>query len=91
MAVAKRDLAPGDRLDGEGGFTVWGKLMPASDSLGGGARPIGLAQGVKLKRAVKAGAPVRWSDVEVDETSEAVRVRREMEAMFRPGLLRAAE
>ena len=91
VATAKRDLAAGETLDGEGGYTVWGKLMPAADSLGVGALPIGLAHGVKLKRAVKAGAPVRWSDAEIDETAQAVRIRREMEAMFRPGLARAAE
>ena len=79
VATAKRDLAAGETLDGEGGFTVWGKLMPAADSLRVGALPIGLAHHVKLRNAVKAGAAVRWSDVVVDENSEAVRVRREME------------
>ena len=34
-------------------------------------------------RAHKAGAPVRWTDVIVDEASEAVRMRREMEVAFR--------
>ncbi|HLI11358.1 MAG TPA: SAF domain-containing protein [Alphaproteobacteria bacterium] len=82
VATAKRDLAAGDTLDGEGGFTVWGKLVPAADSLRAGALPIGLAHRVKLRHAVKAGAILRWSDVVVDETSEAVRVRREMEARF---------
>ena len=58
------------------------------------ALPIGLAHHVKLTQAVKAGAPVRWSDVDVDETVDAVRIRREMEAMFRAELeapRRAAE
>jgi predicted homoserine dehydrogenase-like protein len=82
VATAKRDLAAGETLDGEGGFTVWGKLMPAADSLRLGGLPIGLAHGVKLRHPVKAGAPVRWSDVAMDETSEAVRIRREMEAAF---------
>ena len=57
--------------------------MPAADSLRVGGLPIGLAHHVKLRRAVKAGASLTWSDVVVDENSEAVRVRREMEAMFR--------
>ncbi|MFZ5790530.1 MAG: NAD(P)H-dependent oxidoreductase [Pseudomonadota bacterium] len=83
VAIAKRNLEAGDRLDGEGGFTVWGKLMPASDSLALGALPIGLAHHVTLKHPVEAGRPLRWSDVTLDETSEAVRVRREMEAAFR--------
>ena len=83
VATAKRDLAAGETLDGEGGFTVWGRLMPAADSLRLGGLPIGLAHHVRLRNAVKAGNPVRWSDVSIDETSEAVRVRREMEAIFR--------
>ncbi|HUC63480.1 MAG TPA: SAF domain-containing protein [Alphaproteobacteria bacterium] len=82
VAVAKRDLKSGETLDGEGGFTVWGRLMPASDSLAAGALPIGLAGQVKLRQAVKQGTVVRWSDVAVDEASEAVRVRRAMERRF---------
>lgn len=83
VATAKRDLGAGEILDGEGGFTVWGKLMCASDSLRLGGLPIALAHRVKLRNPVKAGMPVCWSDVEVDETSEVVRVRREMEKTFR--------
>jgi predicted homoserine dehydrogenase-like protein len=82
VATAKRDLSVGEVLDGEGGYTVWGKLMPAESSLHAGALPIGLAHGVKVLHPVPEGEIVTWADVEVDETSEAVRIRREMEAMF---------
>jgi predicted homoserine dehydrogenase-like protein len=82
VAVAKRALNAGEILDGEGGYTVVGKLMPGVDSLRIGALPLGLAHGVKLRRAVAAGQPVRWLDVEVDESSPAVKLRREMEAIF---------
>jgi predicted homoserine dehydrogenase-like protein len=83
VATAKRELREGEMLDGEGGFTVWGKLMPATGSLRIGGLPIGLAHHVKLRRPVKEGAALTWSDVVVDETSEAVQIRREMEAQFR--------
>jgi predicted homoserine dehydrogenase-like protein len=83
VATAKRDLAVGETLDGEGGFTVYGRLMPAADSLAHGALPIGLAHDVTLQRPVKEGAVVSWGDVAIDESSEAVRVRREMESIFR--------
>ena len=82
IATAKRDLKPGELLDGEGGSTVWGKLMPASDSLRLGGLPIGLAHKVKLLNRVEAGAALRWRDVALDETAEAVKVRREMERLF---------
>ena len=82
VATAKRALAAGETLDGEGGYTVYGKLVPAADSLTLGALPLGLAHGVKLKRGVAAHASVRWDDVEFDPGNETVRFRREMEAAF---------
>jgi len=79
VATAKRDLKAGEMLDGEGGFTVYGKLMPAAQSLALGGLPLGLAHKVKLKNPVKAGSAVIWRDVEIDESQLAVRVRRGME------------
>jgi len=79
VATAKRDLAAGEELDGEGGYAVYGRLMPAEDSLALGALPIGLAHGIELRNAVAAGEMVRWSDVAIDEGQEPVRFRREME------------
>ena len=84
VATAKRDLAAGEVLDGEGGATVWGRLMPATDSLRRGALPIGLAHGMALKNAVAEGAALCWSDVESDSGGEAVRFRREMEKACAP-------
>ena len=89
-AVAKRDLQVGEMLDGEGGYTVWGRLMPAADSLAAGVLPIGLAQGVAVTRAVTAGQPLTWADVAIDPADAALRVRREMEAAF-AGSAQAAE
>ncbi|MGQ9368041.1 NAD(P)H-dependent oxidoreductase [Azospirillum sp. ST 5-10] len=88
-AVAKRDLSPGETLDGEGGFTVWGKLIPAERSLREGCLPIGLAHGVKLRHAVAKGAIVRWTDVETID-GDAFRYRRTMEQRFAPSLENAA-
>jgi predicted homoserine dehydrogenase-like protein len=82
VATAKRDLRAAEILDGEGGYTVVGKLMPARDSLDVGALPLGLAHNVKLINPVAAGQPVRWRDVVVDEASSAVQVRRETERLF---------
>jgi len=89
VATAKRDLKPGEILDGEGGYTVWGKLLPAQKSIALGGLPLGLAHGAKLVRAVKAGAPLAWSDVALDETLPALRVRRDMEAWFAASPARA--
>ncbi|GBD42789.1 hypothetical protein HRbin40_00245 [bacterium HR40] len=78
VACAKRDLREGEVLDGEGGFCVWGKLVPAERSAREGLLPIGLAHGVALRRAVPKGALLRESDVERLPESEALLLRREL-------------
>ena len=82
VATAKRALRAGEVLDGEGGYTVWGKLMPAADSAAKRALPIGLAHKVKLKRDIAEGQALSWDDVDYDAQSQAVRIRREMEREF---------
>jgi predicted homoserine dehydrogenase-like protein len=82
-SVAKRDLRAGEVLDGEGGYTVWGKLMPATASLDAGALPIGLAHKVTLRNDIAHGHIVRWADVEIDAGDDTIKARRAMEAKFR--------
>ncbi len=82
VATAKRNLKAGEMLDGEGGFCVWGKQTPAQHSLDEGFLPLGLAQNVKLKRDIKTGEQLKWTDVAYDANDFAVKVRREMEAAF---------
>jgi predicted homoserine dehydrogenase-like protein len=79
VAVAKRALKAGETLDGEGGYCVYAKLIPAARSLALNALPIGLAHHVKLKRDIAAGEFLSAADVELDDSSQAVRIRREME------------
>jgi predicted homoserine dehydrogenase-like protein len=82
VATAKRALQPGEVLDGEGGYTVWGKLLPAPKSAAIGGLPLGLAHGVTLRRPLAPGQCVTWGDVEIDTTTRAYRLRREMERLF---------
>ena len=83
VATAKRDLRAGEMLDGEGGYTVWGKLLPAKTSARMGGLPLGLAHQVKLIRDVKKGQSLCWEDVAMDAALPAYKVRREMEALFK--------
>ena len=85
VAVAKKDLKKGEMLDGEGGYTVVGRLMPAAASLAQRCLPLGLAHGWKLLRPVAAGQALSWSDVACDASLPAVKLRREMEAAAASG------
>ncbi|OYU47552.1 MAG: flagellar biosynthesis protein FlgA [Rhizobiales bacterium PAR1] len=84
-AIAKRDLQPGEMLDGEGGYTVAGGLRQARDSVAGGYLPLGLAHKVKLIRPVRDGEPVTYADVEIDSTSAAYKLRKQMEQRLTSG------
>jgi predicted homoserine dehydrogenase-like protein len=84
VATAKRALQAGELLDGEGGFTVWGRQMPAELSLARGCLPLGLAHHVRLVHDVAEGQSLTWQDVVIDDRDAAVVVRREMERAFAP-------
>lgn len=76
VAVAKRDLAVGETLDGEGGFTVYGRVVPARAGGEFAGLPIGLAHGVRLSRAVASGDVVGMQDVVGLEVPDEVRKAR---------------
>jgi len=82
VATAKRDLQAGEMLDGEGGETVYGHLVPAATSLAEQGLPIGLAHAVKLIRPVRAGTRLSLADVELEPDDHILRLRREMVERF---------
>ena len=86
VATAKKDLKPGEMLDGEGGYAVWANAIPASRSLALGALPIGLAGNVRLRRPVARDTIVSFDDVELKDDADVVALRQEMEG----GIRRAA-
>jgi len=78
VACAKRDLEPGEVLDGEGGYTVYGRLVRAAESLERGYLPIGLGHGVRLARRIKRDEIVPAEAVSLPERSAALEMRREL-------------
>ncbi|WVN41369.1 Gfo/Idh/MocA family oxidoreductase [beta proteobacterium MWH-UniP1] len=82
VATAKRNLKAGEMLDGEGGYTVHGKLLSAQRSKQIGGLPLGLAHNLMLVRDVPAGQSLTWDDVKIDPTQTAYRLRKEMESLF---------
>ncbi len=78
-ATAKRDLQPGDVLDGEGGYTVFGKLIGAEESLARGCLPLGLTGEAKVIRPVAKGEHLTYADVSVDTSGAAYKLRKQLE------------
>ncbi|MFF7656162.1 NAD(P)H-dependent oxidoreductase [Streptomyces sp. NPDC007983] len=83
VATAKKDLAAGEVLDGEGGYTVWGKLISARTSVARRALPVALAHHVELRRDIAKGSILTWDDVDLDGAfRQVLELRRETEELL---------
>jgi predicted homoserine dehydrogenase-like protein len=81
MSLAKRDLKQGERLDEYGGYTYYGAIDKAEEASRENALPIGLAPGAVLTRSLRSGAIITWDDVQLDESSLLVQLRRRQDAL----------
>ncbi len=75
-AQAKRPLAAGEKVDGIGGAMVRGLIDASEDFARDGLVPLGVLSGAVLKRDVPADHTLTYDDVELDERSVIVRMRR---------------
>lgn len=82
-AVAKKNLNEGDILDGEGGYTVYGRLLRAEDSLKQSCLPMGLAINARMVRSVAKDAILTYQDVKLDEHQLSFKLRQAMENKMR--------
>ncbi len=83
-SVAKKDLKKGDVLDGEGGYTVYGRLVRAGDSITGSYLPMGLSRGAKLLQPVRKDSILTYQDVELDRCQLSYKIRKILEDDFKP-------
>ena len=81
MTIAKRDLQPGDLLDDFGGYTFYGLMDRAGEVKRLNALPVGLAIGAQVINSIPAGQVITWDDVELDEDSTVVKLRRQQDAL----------
>ena len=75
VSVAKKDLASGEILDGEGGFTSRGRLVASKDSIEGKFLPLGLSEGAKTKKSIKKDEFIKIDDVEINWKHEVLKAR----------------
>jgi predicted homoserine dehydrogenase-like protein len=81
LAIAKKDLSAGEKLDPFGGYTFHGSLDEAGEAARLNALPAGLAPGAVLTKPVRKGEVLRWDQVRLDEASIVVRLRRQQDAL----------
>jgi predicted homoserine dehydrogenase-like protein len=78
VALAKRDLRPGDRLDGIGGDCCYGQIDTVADAAG--LLPMASTEHATVVRPVPRDAPVPLDAVEVDPTAPIVALRAQQDA-----------
>ena len=81
LAVAKKDLKPGDVIDALGGFTVYGMIDKASVAYEQNLVPLGLVVGGVMRKPVKMGEAIRYEDIDLNEENLIVKLRREQDKM----------
>jgi len=76
LTVAKKDLAPGEIIDGIGGYMVYGLIDLYETTSKEKLLPIGLSQGCILKRCVKKGEPISYDDVDFPSDTLLLQLRK---------------
>ena len=83
VAVAKKNIKVGERLDGIGGFCVRGVLETHVDMVKEGHIPIGLISGeVIAKRNITTGTFITEEDVELDQSTTVWKLRKLQDSTF---------
>ena len=75
VSLAKKDLNPGDTLDGEGGYCARGRLTTATASIKNDYLPLGLTDNAKVIKPIKKDQFIKFSDVEINYLDEVKTAR----------------
>ena len=81
-AVAKRDLAPGERLDQIGEYCYRAWIMTAPEAAMAGAVPCGMLAGAQVLNPVRKGALLTRADIAVPADSALARIRAQQDALW---------
>jgi predicted homoserine dehydrogenase-like protein len=81
VARAKRRLTPGEVLDGEGGYTVYGSVVEASQADRESLLPMGLCRGARIIRPVAEDQFLGYEDVALPQDSLAYALRKVQDAI----------
>jgi len=90
IAVAKRNLAAGEILDGVGGFMTYGLIENAGTFSAEDLLPMGIAEGCRLLRDLPRDRPITYADVELPGGRLCDQLRAEQADRFANGLSKKA-
>ncbi len=82
VTLAKRDLSAGDRIDGIGGYCVYGLIENRGAARRAEALPMGLCEGAVLRRSIARDEVLTWGDVTMPPERLSDRLWREQETCW---------
>ncbi len=82
IAIAKKDLQPGELLDGLGGFGAYALIDNYATSVADNCLPMGVSEGCTMVRAVAKDQPITYADVSVPEGRHLDKLRAEQNKTF---------
>lgn len=82
LTVAKKDLNPGEVIDGIGGYTVYGSIDTYEVATKENALPIGLATHAVVKTPIKKGTVITKDMVDMDQESLIYKLRELQEKLI---------
>ena len=82
-AVAKKDLAPGERIDAIGEYTYRAWIMTAGEAVKAEAVPCGLLEGGKVTKPIRKGELLTYGNSAVDAQSRIVALRKRQDDMLK--------
>ena len=74
-SIAKKNLKKGEKLDGEGGFCVRGRLITSEKSKNEKILPLGLTDNAILKKDIRKDEIIKIEDVELNLPKEVIEAR----------------
>ncbi len=81
IAMAKRDLKAGEKIDALGGYTVYGCIEKIEAAKAEGCVPLGLSIGATVLKEIKKGMPLHFNQVELDENQTVFQFRKLQDQM----------
>lgn len=76
ITLAKKDLKEGEKLDGIGGYTVYGLIEEYRTAKKEDLLPVGLSEGCVLKKDIEKDQPIKYNDVNLSGDSLLLKLRR---------------
>ncbi len=91
LAIAKRDLNPGEVIDGIGGHCVYASVDAAEVARAEHLVPLGIVEGARVKVAIPRGTPLQYEHVDLDTSAMIVHLRMLQDALVYGGGMKVPE